>query len=111
MYKSPIEVFKEEMKYHYDNNIVEAVQKCDIQVDKDELFKALIYDREQYEKGYHDGFIAGREKVIHCYDCKHCKVIRDNVGSATWHCKKTYGLPDVDPTDYCSHGERRESND
>ena len=109
MYKSPIEVFTEEMTFHYDNNIVEAVQKYDIQVDKDELIRALHYDRQQYDNGYWDGYRAGREDIVHCYACRDCKVIRDNsVGAATWHCKKAYGMPEVDPEDYCSKGERRE---
>ena len=106
MYKSPIEIFTKETTYHFDNDIVEAVQRYGIVVDKDELLKALQYDREQYEKGYYDGYIAGREEVVHCYDCKHCKVIRDEVGSATWHCKKAYGMPEVDPEDYCSRGKK-----
>lgn len=48
-------------------------------------------------------------EVVRCTDCKHCKCIRyTSVGQATWHCSKAYGLPDVDPMDYCSDGERRE---
>ena len=45
--------------------------------------------------------------VVHCCDCASCKVILDNVGAGHWHCKKQYGLPEVDPTDFCSKGERR----
>lgn len=47
--------------------------------------------------------------VVRCNDCVHSTVIRNSGdGSATWHCKKSYGLPEVDPIDYCSHGERRD---
>lgn len=42
-----------------DNQIVGEVLKIGINVDKDELIKALKYDREQYEKGYEDGYIDG----------------------------------------------------
>lgn len=58
MYKSPIEVITEEMKLFYDGDVVRAVQKYDINVDKEELLKALKYDREQYEKGFKCGVIA-----------------------------------------------------
>jgi hypothetical protein len=58
MYKSPIEVITEEMKLFYDGGVVRAVQKHDINVDKEELLKALKYDREQYEKGFKCGVMA-----------------------------------------------------
>lgn len=58
MYKSPIEVITEEMKLFYDGDVVRAVQKHDIDVDKEELLKALKYDREQYEKGFKCGVVA-----------------------------------------------------
>ena len=55
-----------------------------------------------------DHLIAnGVEIPVHCCDCASCKVIRDNVGAGHWHCKKMYGFPEVDPTDFCSRGERR----
>ena len=47
-------------------------------------------------------------EVVRCCDCVSCKVILDNVGAGHWHCKKRYGLPEVDPTDFCSGGERRD---
>lgn len=58
MYKSPIEVTTEEMKFFYDWDVVRAVQKYDINVDKEELLKALKYDRGQYEKGFKCGVMA-----------------------------------------------------
>ena len=47
-------------------------------------------------------------EVVRCCDCVSCKVILDNDCAAHYHCKKRYGLPEVDPTDFCSYGERRE---
>ena len=46
-------------------------------------------------------------EVVRCCDCVSCKVILDNVGAGHCHCKKMYGCPEVDPTDFCSCGERR----
>lgn len=54
-YKSPIEIVEGEVELFVEDKILKAVQEACIQVDKDELLKALAYDREQYEKGYHDG--------------------------------------------------------
>lgn len=39
----------------YDGYILEEVRKVVPYIDKDELVKALEYDRGQYEKGYADG--------------------------------------------------------
>lgn len=38
-----------------DNLVLESCVKVGCHVDKDELEKALRYDRDQYEKGYDDG--------------------------------------------------------
>lgn len=60
MYKSPIqanyaEPIYEQIRDAFDNEVFKAVQAVNIEVDKDELIKALKYDRGQYEKGYWDG--------------------------------------------------------
>lgn len=55
MYESPIEVYYKDMRTKIENNIFEAVCNVGVSVDKDELVKALQYDRGQYEKGYADG--------------------------------------------------------
>lgn len=54
MYKSPIEVIQGEMTMEFENNVMKAVQNYNINVDKDALISALMYDRQQYEKGYQD---------------------------------------------------------
>lgn len=69
MYKSPIE-FIESAEDSFDvsiektkNELVyQAVCKKGVEVDKEELLKALKYDRGQYEKGYREGYEAGFEK-------------------------------------------------
>lgn len=59
MYKSPINTvygeLETKLKQTFDETVVSAVQSVGVNVDKDELVKALHYDREQYEKGYRDG--------------------------------------------------------
>ena len=65
MYQSPIELIKagpfiETLKTETDEMIFRAVAHADVQVDRDELIKALNYDREQYQKGFHDGVMHER---------------------------------------------------
>ena len=57
MYQSPIDVLYGEIEVSFEDNILSAVRKVDINVDKDELLKALAYDRDQYRKGYEDAQI------------------------------------------------------
>ena len=61
MYKSPIEliisnIYTETIKQQEDN-VYQAITNYGINVDKDELVKALNYDRRQYTMGYRDGVI------------------------------------------------------
>jgi 8-oxo-dGTP pyrophosphatase MutT (NUDIX family) len=58
MYESPIELmigkFYTQMQEKQEAAILEAIQEINVVVDKEELLKALEYDRGQYEKGYND---------------------------------------------------------
>lgn len=108
-YESPIQIIKDQLRLEQENGVYKAVLNAGVVVDKDELLKALKYDRGQYEKGYRDGLTAANNGLVHCFDCVHCTVMRNSAGGcSTLHCKKAYGLPEVDPADYCSHGKRRE---
>ena len=59
MYQSPISIYETAVQYimeQRENAIFAKVQDAfDVQVDKKELIRALMYDRNQYEKGYFDG--------------------------------------------------------
>ena len=55
MYKSPIEIITEQIKTNYENEIYSAVQNVGINVDREELLKALEYDRRQFEEGFRKG--------------------------------------------------------
>ena len=56
--------FQEMIIQQQDEQTLQAIQKVGIKVDKDELVKALAYDRGQYEKGYADGIMAFAEGLI-----------------------------------------------
>lgn len=59
MYEPPIELVvsqvQNEIIKSHDNQVYQAIVKTGVNVDKDELVKALAYDRDQYVKGYEDG--------------------------------------------------------
>lgn len=55
MYKSPIELIIGKMQIQIDDDIYKTVQNIGINVDKEELLKALEYDRGQYEEGFREG--------------------------------------------------------
>lgn len=84
-YRSPIDICVGQWEMTMENEIYKAVQRVDIQVDRDELIKALRYDRDQYNKGYADAvkehrrptghwkmiFHDGNFKWIECSCCGH----------------------------------------
>lgn len=59
MYESPITLMVQDiagqMVQQTEQTVLEVVRKCGVNVDKDELIKAINYDRDQYSKGYKDG--------------------------------------------------------
>lgn len=63
-YKSPIEIIQGEWQMQMEGDVLRAVQNYGINVNKEELEKALAYDRHQYNQGYYDGLNA--DKWIPC---------------------------------------------
>ena len=64
MYESPIQLAIGEMQMKYEDEVYKCIQQYGINVDKDELIKALQYDRNQYEKGYRDGYRDAAMKLV-----------------------------------------------
>ena len=62
-YKSPIELvmgqFRMEQEKRIEGEVFKAIQDYGINIDKNELIRALKYDRAQYDKGYEDGYDEG----------------------------------------------------
>ena len=75
MYESPIEVFAieivQDIEEYINGAIVKECMRVGVNVNKDELIKALQYDRGQYQRGYFDGKIARDKEVVRCKDCKY----------------------------------------
>lgn len=105
-YKSPIEILKETIIKETDDNIYKAVLGVAINVDKDELIKALEYDRQQYENGYDAGYKAAKDEIVRCKDCKYCLI---NLKRMNGLCMRiSYARHQVQLNDFCSFGERKE---
>ena len=85
-----------------------------VDVDKDELMKALNYDRHQYEKGYVDGRVDTEKEIVHCRDCKfYGETLTDEERDEAMSQEDTdlvcgYWLSDgLYADDFCSQGDRR----
>ena len=67
MYQSPISVYEtavQSIMKQRENAIFAKVQYAfDVQLDKEELIRALQYDRGQYDKGYRDGLKVATDTV------------------------------------------------
>lgn len=64
MYESPINIIYGEMQAQIEGDVFKAIQNVGIDVNKEELIKALQYDREQYSKGYSDGYVKAIDDVV-----------------------------------------------
>ena len=123
MYKSPIEMFynnmydqlhKQIMKKQ-ESAVYEAVVRCGVNVDKEELIRALKYDRQQYDRGYADGQADAMASIVRCKDCNHYRNHPNGLCYAwTEPCTNERGYKGdehcVEPDDFCSYGERREAD-
>lgn len=58
-YESPIRMIVGEMEAKMEADTMSVIQRYGIDVDKEKLIKALNYDREQYEKGFKEGYQKG----------------------------------------------------
>ena len=71
-YQSPIEVIIGQMRFEQEKRlegeVFKAIQDVGVTVDKDELIKALQYDRDQYCRGFTDGCRGDIDKM--CQEVK-----------------------------------------
>ena len=66
VYRSPIilnysEPIIHELISRTEEYVIQGIIKCGLDIDKQELIKALKYDRAQYEKGYDHGHAQGND--------------------------------------------------
>ena len=105
MYESPIKVIQGELETQLEGEILKAVHRVGVAVDRDELIRALRYDREQYQKGFDDA----RVDAVVVTRCKDCKWDRpDAVLDKHWCCR-FLGSMEVREDDFCSYGQKKET--
>lgn len=64
MWESPINILQKKIVTEIEGDILKAVHEYGVVVDKDELLKALNYDRGQYDKGYADGMKECCQRIV-----------------------------------------------
>jgi RecJ-like exonuclease len=105
-YESPISLSYEDIMKdiveRQEGYIVECVHKVGVDVNKEELVKALSYDRDQYNKGY-----ADRDaEIVRCKDCKKyipCRKLP--IGTSKWCDLFDRATCEMN---YCGWAERKE---
>lgn len=81
-------------------------------IDKEKLKRDLIDNRSFYpaivKNAIENAPIEDVVKVVRCCDCKYCEtVIHSVIDEPSWFCTRMVRTFDVDPTSFCSYGERR----
>lgn len=76
-YESPIRMIVGEMETKMEADTMSVIQRYGIDVDKEELIKALNYDRGQYEKGYQDACNNHKLWNIHQIACMLADIFKD----------------------------------
>lgn len=117
-YKSPVRVDLNALQDAIGDAAIQAIMKVDICVNKEELLKALKYDRGQYKVGYEAGFADAFMETLHIVRCRDC-IHRQGDESPmcmlhTEPCTNARGYKGeavcVEMNDFCSYGERRDVN-
>ena len=119
MYKSPItiiestidSIYKDIVKKKDDAIFAEIQSSFGVDVDRQELIRALQYDRNQYEKGYADGKADAMAELVRCKDCEYYKEQEKRCDHPCQEAEYCYDCwLGVEPEDFCSYGERRTDN-
>jgi hypothetical protein len=108
VYKSPIEIIVGQAISEFEDGVYKAVQDYGVNVDKEELIRALQYDRGQFEAGYK----ARDDKIVRCKDCKWYR--EGEIFAPNKFCFRLRH-PAEDrrigynfaPDDFCSYGKRK----
>ncbi len=115
-YAPPVSLNLNDFQYTIEDAVAKAVAKAGIQVNQEELLKALKYDRGQYKAGYDAGFADGFVEtlhIVHCRDCKFWELYRRKFARNAGDPLERYGRCKVCDagrleSDFCSYGRIRE---
>lgn len=128
MYNSPVKLFTDEITRDIakkqDALVFNAVARLGVTVDRDELLRALRYDRGQYDKGYADGKSDGRAaamaEIVRCKECIFRPTTKGDMygtdvrfpyeGMCPLECEDPYYNQMMDGDFFCANGERRDDD-
>ena len=112
-YESPIKLCVEEMAIEaakdMDDFVLQAIDRvcATVTVDRDEVLRALRYDRDQYDKGFADGKAAAMDELVRCAECRYYKQNRYST-KRDMRCQCWTDWLPTEPDDFCSYGEKRD---
>lgn len=119
MYNSPIEMLITDIQHQIvkqqDEEIYKAVMHFVPNIDKEELIRALQYDRNQYDKGYADGKADAMAELVRCKDCKYAMdmmPIENSGGCLMGECtlrKEDDIVFTAWGDEFCSYGEMKDN--
>ena len=87
-----VENFAQILRQQGEDLVLKAITECEVNVDKDELVRALDITR----------------RAVYCRECKYYEPLR---GVCKRSSADPYEQEVMDPDDFCSSGERREEGD
>lgn len=103
-YESPINVIMSDvytqLEVNLEKGVMSAIGNLGVDINKDELIRALQYDRGQYVMGFQDGWRAANEKIVRCKDCR--SFLNEDDG---WCLEMDRN---IEPNDFCSYGKRKD---
>lgn len=63
-YECPVQLIQRTVNEEIGKNIMQTVHSVGVAVNKEELIRALNYDRDSYAKGYKDGYNKAYDEAI-----------------------------------------------
>jgi len=101
MYESPVNlIFRDveqiirKQEQQREQIILDTIKNCGVVVDKEELIKALQYDRNQYAEGYEDGKNDVLEKIRAEIE-NHCGLVKENHCRFCSYCSSVMGVREI----------------
>ena len=79
MYEPIIELYYQQQRAEVENEVWKQIMRVGVSVNKEELIRALNYDRDQYNAGYKDGVKDGRAAVMKEAIAKFMRLSQDHI--------------------------------
>ena len=74
-YESPISIYAKDVSTQLEDEVLKVIQSYSIFINREELIRALKYDRDQYDKGFEDG-----------KNYRYCEGVKPYFKGNRWHC-------------------------